>query len=207
MTRAVVLILSLAGMAALGAATVLERDLGQGLTYVRIRELPGDLPTKPVGTIPACVVDVRYVQAGRDEAAAFSAWLRFRATPRSPVLVLANRDTSFDLRLVLREPHRGTGIVVIGIPGPAFEPDVTVRSTPEKEKVAYEALAKGTPLATLVIDHPDKVRNDEARLARGPAADPEGNGSPPGEVVAPGVDAALQRAVHLHRSLAALRKI
>lgn len=186
------------------AAAPLERDLGQGLSYVRVRELPGDLPGQPTGPTPACVVDVRYVAADRDVAAAFSAWLKFRASARSPVLVLANRETSLELRRVLQEPHRGTGLVVIGIAGPGFEPDVAVRSTPEDEKMAYGALGQATPLAALVTDHPDKPRNDEARLAKAPI--PEVEHPEPGGSGSPGVDATLQRAVHLHRSLIALRR-
>ncbi len=184
----------------------LECDLGHGLAYVRVRDLPADLPAKPAGSTPACVVDVRYVPAGREAAVAFVAWLKFRASPRSPVLVLANRDTSAELRQALREPHRGTGIAVIGIPGPGFEPDVVVRSNPEAEKTAYDALAKGTPVADLVTDHPDKIRNDEARLARSPEADPADDAAVDAKPEAPRVDATLQRAVHLHRSLVALRR-
>jgi hypothetical protein len=188
------------------AAAVVERDLGQGLAYFRVRELPGDLPGNPAGAAPACVVDVRFVAAGRDAAAAFAAWLKFRATPRSPVLVLANRETSPELRQALHEPHRGTGVAVIGIAGLGFTPDVSVRSTPEKEKAAYEAFDRGAALAALLTDNPDKVRNDEARLARNSAAI-EGEGTPSGGKPAPvEVDATLQRAVHLHRALLALRR-
>ena len=189
----------------LGLAAPAERDLGQGLRYVRIHELPADLPANPAGTPPACVVDVRYVPAGRDAAAAFSAWLKFRASLRSPVLVLANRETSADLRRALNEPHRGTGIALLGIAGPGFEPDVAVRSTPENEKIAYDALEKGTLLPTLLADHPDKIRNDEARLAKAAEALADEEVPVADKPVVP-VDATLQRAVHLHRSLGALRR-
>ena len=112
-----------------GGGPPLERDLGQGLVYVRVRELPADLPAKPTGKVPACVIDVRYVRASPEAATAFSAWLRFRATTRSPVLVLANRETSAELRQALRPPHQGSGIVVIGIPRADFEPDGAVKAT------------------------------------------------------------------------------
>jgi hypothetical protein len=182
-----------------------ERDLGQGLRYVRIRELPADLPASPSGPRSGCVVDVRYVPAGRDAAVAFMAWLKFRATPRAPVFVLANRETSAELRRVLAEPHRGTGVVVLGIAGPGFDPDVLVPSTPENDKAAYDALEKSVPLEALLTDLPGKVRHDEARLARGlpPAAEGDGPTAKP----RPGpVDATLQRAVHLHRALAVVSR-
>ena len=204
--RLIFLVFSLALLPRLAEAAPLARDLGAGLIYVRVRELPGDLPTQPAGPAPACVVDVRYAPADRDVASAFSAWLKFRATVRSPVFVLANRETSVELRRVIREPHRGTGIVVIGIAGPDFEPDVAVRSTPENEKLAYEALGKETPLSALLADHPDKLRNDEARLARPSAPPPEDEPADTAKPGSPGVDATLQRAVHLHRSLVALRR-
>ena len=182
------------------------RDLGQGLIYVRIVALPADLPANPSGPAPACVVDVRYVQADRDRAVAFSAWLKFRATVRSPVFVLANRETAVELRRALREPHRGTGIAVIGIAGPDFEPDVIVRSTPENERAAYDVLGQGGPLAALLTDHSDKIRNDEARLAQAPFSPLEDEPSAVAKSAEPVVDATLQRAVHLHRTLLALRR-
>lgn len=195
-------LLSLGGVLAVGVAAPLEHDLGQGLVYVRVRELPGDLPAQPAGAAPACVIDLRYVAAGRDATAAFAAWLKFRATPRTPVFVLANRDTSPELRRALGESHRGTGIAVIGIPGLDFVPDVPVRAAPEGERAAYDALDQGKPLSVLLTDNPDKERNDEARLVQAPSAVPKAAGSKPAIV-----DATLQRAVHLHRTLGALRRI
>ena len=189
------------------AAAPAVRDLGHGLSYVRIRELPGDLPAPPAGGPAAWVIDVRYVAAGREAAVAFAAWLKFRATPRSPVFVLANRDTSAELRVALQGPHRGTGIAVIGIPGPDFVPDVPVRSNPETEKRAFAALEEGTPLSVLLKDHPEKARNDEARLVRSATAPAVGEEATEEKAaVAIPVDAALQRALHLQQSLGAMRR-
>jgi hypothetical protein len=190
----------------LAGGAPLVRDLGDGLGYVRIRELPADLPVQPPGPPPPCVVDVRYVAAGPEVAVAFAAWLKFRATPRSPIFVLANGETSADLRRVLRAPHRGTGLAVIGIPGPDFEPDVAVRFRAEEERAAYVAGEKEVPLARLLADNPGKVRHDEARLTKAPRSAPEGEANPAAAPLVP-VDATLQRAVHLHRSLRALRRL
>ncbi len=191
---------------AAGAGPPPGRDLGQGLVYVRVRELPADLPAKPEGKVPASVIDVRYVRAGPEAATAFSAWLKFRATTRSPVFVLANRETSGELRQALRAPHHGSGIVVIGIAHADFEPDVGVRATAEEEKAAYDALGDGIPVASLLKDNPAKERIDEASLARERPASTMGEERPGRKTVPPIIDATLQRAVHLHRSLAALRR-
>lgn len=195
----------LAVLAVPGRAAPRVRDLGEGLEYVRIRDLPADLPPNPPGMPPPCVVDVRYVAAGPEVSAAFAAWLKFRASPRSPIFVLANRDTATELRRVLWGPHRGSGLAVVGLPGLDFAPDIAVRSTAEDERAAYAALENDLPLSVLITDQPDKVRHDEARLARvtpeAPAA-----ATVPGAARAIPVDAALQRAVHLHRAWRALRR-
>lgn len=205
------LLLGLAfGPALLLSAAPPERDLGEGLVLVRVRQLPADLPAKPAGKPPACVVDVRYVQADAETAAAFQAWLRFRATPRSPILVLANRETSPALRDPLARHGRGDGIVVIGAPGPGFTPDVAVPVAADVERRAYDALEEGVPLAKLLADNPEKVRNDEANLSRDRLPDlppVPAEIKPAGQTAPVLVDATLQRAVHLHRALAALRRI
>lgn len=188
-----------------GVAAPPVRDLGDGLGYVRIRELPADLPAQATGGPNSLVVDVRYVTAGPEAAAAFGAWLEFRAAPRTPLFVLANRDTSLALRAVLRGPRRGAGLAVIGLPGPDFAPDLAVRTTVEEERAAYGAVEKDTPLATVLTDQPNKVRHDEARLSRPLAVEPTAESEEAPRAIP--VDAPLQRALHLHRALRALRRL
>src|SRR3954466_15150831 len=128
MTRRCLSLLTLASMTLTAvAAAPLERDLGYGLIYVRTHELPQDLPEKPVtGRVPPCVVDLRYVRAEGESAAAFLAWLKLRATPRSPVFVLANGETAPALLKPLAQHERAAGILVVGIPSNNFQPDVIV---------------------------------------------------------------------------------
>ncbi len=194
-------------------AVPLERDLGQGLRYYRVRNLPADLPAtaKEGGKAPVCVVDLRFVEAEAEAATAFMAWARFRAKPRSPVLVLANASTSAALLRALATRERGGGIVVIGMPARQLEPDLPVKTSGEEERRAYDALEKNVPVSVLITDNPDKVRNDEASFSRERLADASAEaateavapkGTPP-----PPLDLALQRAVHLHRSLGALRRL
>lgn len=191
-------------------AAPVERDLGHGLVYVRVHTLPADLPAKPAGRAPPCIVDLRYVATDTDAAAAFAAWLRFRASPRSPVFVLANADTSVALLKPLAELPRAAGIAVVGIEGVRFRPDVAVKASAEDERRAYDALEKGAAIGTLIAENPNKVRNDEANLAKERVAEPSGAAADDGlaakRTPAP-IDATLQRAVHLHRALVALKRI
>lgn len=191
-------------------AAVPERDLGQGLVYLRVQKFPVDLPAKPTGRVPACVVDVRYASADTEAAAAFAAWVKARASPRSPVFVLANAETSAELLAVFARHERGSGIVVVGIERGTFRPDVAVNATTENERRAYEALEKGAPIASLLADNPNKVRNDEASLSKDRLAEASADAADDamaGKKAPAPIDPVLQRAVHLHRSLVALKKL
>ena len=192
------------GVLALAVAhAAVPADLGEGLGYVRLKALPADLPPAPrAGPL---VVDLRFLPATAEQAAAFGAWLGFQARPGVPLLLVANRETGEELRRVLGGP-RPPAVLLIGVPGPGFTPDLEVATAPEADRHAYAAHDAGSPLAGLLADHPGKVRQDELSLRLGgetarspaPGADPA-----PAEPV---IDAALQRAVHLHRAHRALRR-
>ena len=62
MNRSLVL-LSLLLFPVLAFAAPLEREVGAGLIYIRVHKLPEDLPPRPVGRVPPCIVDLRYVDA------------------------------------------------------------------------------------------------------------------------------------------------
>ena len=198
-------------VATVAHAAPLERELGNGLAYVRVHELPGDLPAPPAaGRVTPCVVDLRYVPADADAATAFLAWLKFRASPRSPVFILANAQTGGALLKRLAAHERGAGIVVVGIPAEAFQPDVAVKASADVERRAYDALEQGAPLVKLLTDNPDKVRNDEASLSKDRLAEAAADAADDavhGKHESPPIDATLQRAVHLHRTLVALKRI
>lgn len=194
-------------------AAPLERDLGQGLRLIRLHELPADLPNaapeKKRAAAPV-VIDVRYVRAEDDGATAFQRWVNARATSRAPVFLVANADTSRELLepFINRSPE--SRVVVIGVPERWFQPHLSVQVSDEHERRAYDALEKGASIASLLVENPDKVRNDEASLSRDRLA--EASAETAAEELAPKsdappIDAALQRAVHLHRTLVALRKI
>ena len=197
---------SLFVLAVSAAAAPVTRDLGEGLTLLRARELPVDLPAAEPGKKGAVVLDLRYAKGEREGVAALSAWLKARASLRTPVFVLANSDTAEPLRGALAAEGALPGVLVIGVATRGFRPDIAIEISPENERRAYEALEDGAPLASLLVENPDKIRNDEASLSRDRLADASAADTkkrpPP-----PPLDLALQRAVHLHRALVALKKI
>ena len=191
-------------------AAPLERDLGQGLGYVRLQHLPADLPGAEAGRAKACVLDARYTAADADAAKAFVAWLKFRATPRAPVFVLVNSDTALTLLHTLTTGNPSTGIIVVGVASAQFRPDSPVTIAAEDERRAYDALADGATVEALLADNPGKARNDEASLAKGQPGDVPVElpaDAPPTKRTGPPVDVALQRAIHLHRTLVALKRL
>jgi hypothetical protein len=213
-------------------ATTLTRDLGQGLAYHRAALLPGDLPATEATRKQPCVLDLRYARGDAAAGAALAAWLKFRAAPRAPVFLLINSETAAPLLAPLASRAPSPGLIVIGSASTVLTPDLALKIAPDTERRAYDALA-GTTLELLLNDSPEKVRNDEARLAKDhqgvpdpttyprpaddtfddtPSASPSATttpatSSPKPPSAAPLIDRALQRAVHLHRSLKALKKL
>jgi hypothetical protein len=189
----------------MSGATPVGQELGNGLIYVRVHKLPADLPSTREGPAPACVLDLRFVEADQEAATAFGAWLKFRASPRSPVYVVVNAGTSASLLRTLRTSPPIAGMISVGGPGGPFSPDSVVRVSPEEERKAYDAFENGVAMTALIADQPNKVRVDEASLARERPAGPVDAAATPRAPAL--VDVAVQRAVHLHRSLQAFKKI
>lgn len=202
----------------------LERDLGQGLTYYRVAAIPGDLPSVTPAAKRTFVLDLRYAQGTEIAAAAVKDWLTTHAGPRRPVLVLANIETQPGVLASLAQHVPASGVLVLGVPGPGFDPDIAVKAAPEMERRAYDALATLTNTDALLKENGSKVRNDEARLAREHlpdsavedplATEPPANPAPAKEETPPApkappplIDVVLQRAVHLHRALLGLKII
>ena len=216
----------LALVLAVGATTApaapLTRDLGLGLTYHRAAALPGDLPSPDPARKDPCILDLRYARGDSAAGIALAAWLKFNASARTPVFLLVNADTSPAALAPLAARLPAPGLIVIGPAAAPLTPDLALQITPAEERRAYDALAAGAAVESLLTHSPEKVRHDEARLARDhrgqtaptPFAQPADDPAPepptaemPSQPAAPLVDLALQRAVHLHRSLKALRKI
>jgi hypothetical protein len=202
-------------------ATPLDSDLGQGLAYHRVHALPADLPKSDSQSGKSCVLDLRYATGDADAALALAGWLKFHAAATTPVFVLANTDTSSALLNVLSRRDHTAGLVLLGAAAAGFTPDIALAVAPATERSAYDAAEHGTSFDTLLNPPNDKPRNDEAKLAhdRQPEAAQVESDAPesplhppeaaPAKVPAPPplVDLVLQRAVHLHRALVALKKI
>ncbi len=221
------LALALLALTALRAAPV-TRDLGAGLAYSRVHLLPADLPLPPDQPAPL-VLDLRYAATDRAGIDAFDAWLKFRARPGTPVFVLANAETARGLRQVLAAHRNNPSLIVIGPAGDGFSPDISIAVGHDAERRAYDALEAGASIAALTVENAGKPRRDEASIAHehanpsaSDAGDPEADDpnmvddtdttaapAPAAKPAPPAlpIDRALQRAVQLHRALAALKRI
>jgi ABC-type Fe3+-hydroxamate transport system substrate-binding protein len=197
-------------------AAPVERELGDGLIYFRAHTLPADLPPSSAVHGNACVLDLRYATGDADAARVLDAWMKFHAAPRKLLLVIANSGTATDLLAALKSRDTSPGLILVGTPNPECPPDVIVSSSSENERRAYDALEHGMSVAALTTDNPQKARNDEASLTRErtteKAADEDAAPATPGMAAAAAkarepLDAALQRAIHIHRGLRALKKI
>lgn len=187
-------------------AATLERDLGQGLSYIRVHVLPDDLPT-PSGRPGACVLDLRYAKATDTSPAALRAWFKFNASARTPIFVLENQETGASILACV--PMGIGGLIVLAPEASGLPADIAVPVAPEADRKSYQALEKGAPVDSLLHDYPGKPRVDEAYLDKEHLSDGEAPDAP-ADVTAPApplVDALLQRAVQLDRGLLALKRI
>lgn len=189
-------------------------DLGQGLRYVRVHRLPGDLPTS--GDAPGSLaIDLRFSASEAGGVEALAAWLKFRTSPARPTFVLCNEESDAAVRDALTSVKDTPGLLTIGPAADHFEPDIVIDVTADEDRAAYRAFESGTSLPQLLAENADKVRNDEAALARertpvagsdqeAPAAtdpvDSKANTPPP-------IDRVLQRAIQIHRGLVVLKRV
>ena len=200
-------ILAAAALAGPAPAAPAARDLGFGLLYYRVHELPADLPSSAHGRSGPCVLDLRFARSDEASCAALGAWIRFNASARTPVFVLENSGTSPSLAAAV--PAGTPGLVVLAPKAARLGQDVPVNVEPDTDRRAYDAAEKGAALETLIRDYPEKPRLDEAYLEKEHLSDsgvPESASDTPGPPM-PLVDSVLQRAVQLHRGLLALRRL
>ena len=197
--------------------------LGPNLSYLRVHTLPGDQGTLAAaaagnGTL---LLDLRFAASDPESANIFLGWLKSRARASAPVLTLLNAETSPALLALFHEGRLPAGVVTLGPISPGLALDVPVETTIAADRAAYDALEHGTALEELVNPKIDKVRHDEAAMARERAAGvaaaetddtstPDAEEKPAsGTSAAPArpLDQVLQRAVQLQHALQALHKI
>lgn len=224
------LALTLAHAATTPAAPV---DLGEGLSYLRLRSLGDDTAIMPTVKANALVLDLRHASANDETAAAFGDALA-KLERDDLVMVLVSPATPRALTAVLEKS--GPRLLVLGTAEARPKPTVAIQTTADADRAAYDAFETGTPLEKLISGKIEKERYDEATLvaefksgqalpvsedppaAPPPPAQPEGAAPAPTDASptapsttavappAPATDRVLQRAVHLHRSLLALRR-
>ena len=217
--------LFLAAFVRTGSAASLTLDLGQGLAYHRAVSLPTDLPPATPARPQPLVLDLRYATGDEGAATALAAWIKFHAAPRTPVFLLANAATAPALRAAFAERDHAAGLIVLGVASAFFAPDIALDFEPDTERRAYDALTDADSVTALIAPTVDKPRNDEARLTAEwhPDRTPDSKPALPpdhgkrttaktGPATAPPpapplVDVTLQRAVQLHRTLLALKKL
>ena len=193
----------------------IEQDLGQGLAYCRVHSLPADLPGETAAK-SVVVLDLRFSRGDDGAATALGTWLKARSKLGTPVFVLVNDETSPAALAYLSAHDPGPGLITLSPQASRLEADVTLKTSAATDRAAYEAFEHGTPLATLLVDPTPKPRHDEASIAQehsGAAlevdssdpADSVDEAPPAPAIPPPVVDYVLLRAVHLHRTLLALR--
>ena len=184
------------------------RDLGQGLAYCRVHELPADLPRSVQGHPGPVVLDLRYARGDEAASAALKAWIAFNASPKAPVFVIENSGTATALKAAL-SGNATTGLILLAPESAKLDVDVAVPVAAAVDRRAYEALENGASLESLLSDNPDKPRIDEAYLEREHISDSESPEVPSDKTLPPRplVDLLLQRAVQLHRGLLALKRL
>jgi hypothetical protein len=206
-------------------AAITEHDLQQDLAYARSADLDADLEAlaQSLTRHPALVLDLRQTAATEKSATALAQLLARTpaATPRFVRIILLGKNSS---RTLMKELTTDiAGVVTLSAQSELFTPDIKVAVSAEEDRLAYEALIRGTPLDQLLNGStPKKIRYDEASLVRDhnsprqpaqrepPEEDHDGAAGPDAaepKPAAPPVDYVLLRAVQLHRTLLAMKKL
>ncbi|HEY0967002.1 MAG TPA: hypothetical protein VGD88_06405 [Opitutaceae bacterium] len=215
----IVRFLFVTALATLVAHAAEVRDLGEGLSYLRLRDVDGEAFSVPAGPL---VVDLRQAtQAGSGGIDRLRGLLGLSGVR----FVLVSEATAPAITAFLET--RAPTVLTIGSLG-APETDIRVSVSTEDDRKAFEALEQGTSLADLVTPPLVKARRDEAAILRARrAGNRPPDGPPPPAVpttpatptppaapataeaptVPPVSDPVLQRAVQLHRGLRALKRL
>ena len=187
-------------------------ELAPGLRYLRIHSLVQSAhelsDALNVNKSPALVIDLRYV-ADENGAAQAQAIYALNSHPAKPVLyILVSPETPAEVASVITKTS--TALVTLGIRDSKPQPEVVVEQSAADDRAAYAALDNGTALAALVSGKIEKERFDEAELvkefkngnhdAHPPEGDADGTKTPNRLT-----DRVLQRALHLHQALQALK--
>lgn len=189
-------------------------DLGQGLSYLRVHSVADSEVAlrKAVPGTGALVLDLRYATANDESAAALKTALAGRSA-NTRLFILVSPATPPALGPVIS----ASPALTLGAAGSLPAPKVVVQTDVATDRRAYDALEAGTALTQLISGKIEKERFDEASLVQEfksgnpdamPPPTPDPTIAPPAGAVEKPValtDRVLQRAVHLHRALLALK--
>lgn len=183
-------------------------ELVTGLRYLRIHSLEKSAAelADALNQTTALVIDLRYTA---NESGAAEAINALNSQPAKPKLyILVSPETPKAIAEVITKTS--TPLVTLGIPDSRPKPEVLVEQSSADDRSAYLALDNGTSLDALVSGKIEKERFDEAELVKEfkngnhDAHPPEGNADgakTPHRLT----DRVLQRAMHLHQALQALK--
>ena len=186
------------------------QELAPDLNYLRVHRLAADLPALE-GALSgprALVLDLRHATATEDAAHQLRSALTRQPAGRTFFILVGPATPP-----IVTDALPG-GAMTLGIFEANPAPRVPVRQPADADRRAYDALEAGTPLATLISGRMEKERYDEAMLVQEfqngnpspePPPPPDPTAAKPAAPEVPPTDRVLQRAVHLHRALLALR--
>lgn len=198
------------------AARAFTHPLPGGPAYVRTR----DWGQWDVAAAPAeAIVDLRGLGEATAEGAARLRTLLTTGSSGTLRLVLIDPATAGELRALVKAASGR--IVTLGANLPPGAVDVAVATTPDLDRRAVAALDAGRAPHELLGTRLEKARYDESAMVRDhakglpiPEAPPEPDEAsadakpetvPEGEAAL--IDHVLERALHLHRALRAIRRI
>ncbi|HRE80222.1 MAG TPA: hypothetical protein PLN52_04200 [Opitutaceae bacterium] len=205
------------------SAAVEVKDLGDGLSYLRVRSLdktlPAALPTS------ATAIDLRgTIEATPEALATLRDWLA--QTAQRPLRLFLVDSTTRPEILEALERRQRYG-VTLAAASPALTTDIAVNTPLSADQQAREALDHGKPIKDVLAPRVEKRRYDEAAMVRDhasgvpvPDSPPDLSDATPTETAPTATteptppsktpvifDAVLQRAIHFHRALAGLKKL
>jgi len=208
-------------------------DLGEGLSYLRVHAIDESAKglTSSIREREFLVLDLRHANTTTASAALLRTALEGR-TSKQPVFILIGPATPSSIGEILAS---ATGkCVTLGVKEAMPMPHVIIEQPADADRLAYEALESGQTIDSLISGKIGKDRFDEAALMkefnggniaaappapRDPTAKPAApektaapvkpalpaaNGTQP-DKTEPITDRVLQRAVHLHRALLAIK--
>jgi len=147
--------------------TPVEHVLNPHLTYLRLHLLPSDLPSDKAAVNKACILDLRNLKASDEDSDKVYSWVRSHASSKTPVVILENEETSFNLVIPYKPSNlQALGVITIGPKVSRIPAEIQVAVSSVDDHKAYDAFESGTRLEALITPPLDKVRDDEERLSK-----------------------------------------